>query len=316
MSMHIQESEQARQQAQSALFSEEVTLREPDAQDPSVQILGGAASDSQVISALLGTGPEIPGVSSNKIGGRSFTELMVEVQKALAQMSYDTKIVSREQSVTYGRAKAETIDDGADKVLKGAWASFITSAVGAGVGIGFSIASLKYMNDHGYKVKTGASKVERGVLDLESGPSSGSSAGRAGGATERMERNINNQSPEVSAAGRSGGAPGKAQGVDAADGSSLEPDGAYISPIMNIYNTMGASISTIINSGGDIYEKHMTADKLELDADGQLFDTYAGEQSQFYQDADKNASRALGLIGSLVGQIYNTNSSIIANLPR
>ena len=93
-------------------------------------------------------------------------------------------------------------------------------------------------------------------------------------------------------------------------------DGAYVSPMMQLYNGLGGAGSSVASNIGQLIEKLESAEKAELDADGQLFDTYAGEQSQFYGDADKNTQRALSLLSSLVGQIFNTNSAIIGSIPR
>lgn len=335
------------------------SVRDPAFTEESLSILDNSQSEKQQVFSLLSAGPELPGAGESGLGGRSFTELMVEVQKALAQMSFDTKIVNRDQSVMYGRAKAQTMDDGADKVREGATWAYVGSMLGAVVLVSANLGGLAYANRS--RTVQSPSVVPK-KIDLDTTPGGlASGPGQAGALNSRgvqdaagvprAEANgITPPLPENNAPARGNGAnepagnlgggadnipdgaenPG-APARDARRGGETNlglrepytdmeagstPDGTYVAPIMTMYQAFGSAGSTIFNSTGDFVEKHKNAQKLELDADGQLFDTYAGEQSQFYQDAQQNAQRALGLISSFVGQMYNTNTSIIANMPR
>jgi len=278
--------------------------------------------------AMLTAGPEIPGSSSRAYGGRSFVQMVVEVQKAMAQMSFDTKVVNREQSVEYGRLKADTIDEGADKIRKGAVFAFAFAAAGAAFNISTNIKGLGYASRGGSKAKPdGELSLESSALSRPSsvdangggGPSkaSGDLSGTHRTGESLMggaEAKPKTAQAKVKDSAQNNGPGPRAQTSDNNGGEA--PDGSYVSPIMQMHTAIGAAGSTVLSGMGDIIDKHEQAKKMELDADGARFDTYAGEQSQFYSDANDNVSRALSVVESVVSQVYNTNVAIASNLPR
>lgn len=292
--------------------------------------------------------PEILGIGSSGssgYGGRSFLAVLVDAQKALSQMAFDTKIVNREQSVTYGKGKAQTLDDQAKETRRSAIVEFGTQIGGAVVNMGANAGSLLYAYKSSTKTKPGSSDVKLDANKLDQPKVGG---GQVEAAKTPEFQNTNTQkaaetqtaetpgasdsgasdsgapNPGVGKVGAGGDNPKKSPNGDGDSGRKLSvdaavdgtPDAMYVSPIMNAVGQIGAGASTIISGTGGIIKSEHEAHSQQLGADGQLFDTYAGEQGQFYSDAGQNSQRALSLISSLVGQIYNTNTSIIGSMPR